>query len=120
MSGELVVIGDRILISPDTGKERTQGGLYLPQGVASKEKVQTGLVVKVGPGYVVPHTDVSEPWKADKVEPKYIPLQIRVGDYAIFMRRESIEIEYDDKKFLIVPQSGVLAVVRDQLGLDTP
>lgn len=117
MSGELVVIGDRILISPDAGKERTEGGLYLPQGIASKEKVQTGLVVKVGPGYVVPHTDLSEPWQADKVEPKYIPLQIHVGDYAIFLRRESIEIEFESKKYLIVTQSGVLAVVRDELGL---
>jgi co-chaperonin GroES (HSP10) len=117
MKRELVVIGDRILVSPDTDKARTESGLYLPQGLAEKEKVQAGHVVKVGPGYIVPHTDASEPWQGAKGEPQYIPLQVRQGDYAIFLRREAIEIEYDTKKYVIVPQSGVLAVVREDIDM---
>ncbi len=112
---ELIVVGDRVLISPDSGDSKTAGGLYLPQGVAEKEKVQSGRVVKVGPGYIVPFTDVgSEPWQNGKNEPRYIPLQVKEGDYAIFLRREATEIEYDEKKYLIVPQSAILALVRGE------
>lgn len=111
---ELIIIGDRILIAPDTSKGKTESGLYLPQGIEEKEKVQSGYVVKIGPGYIMPDTDSAEPWLRSKDEPKYVPLQVQEGDYAIFLRRESVEIEYDGKKYLIVPQAGVLAVVRDE------
>lgn len=110
---DLIVIGDRVLIEPDTSKERTDSGLYLPQGVAEKEKVQGGWVVKTGPGYILPHhSDSGEPWLDAKDEPKYIPLQVNEGDYTIFLRKEAIEIEYGKKKYLIIPQAGILAVVR--------
>ena len=113
---EVIVIGDRVLINPDPGKDRTDSGLYLPQGVAEKEKISGGYVVKVGPGYIVPHVaDSSEPWKNKRTETYYIPLQVRMGDYAIFLRKEAIEIEYDEKKYLIVSQSGILAVVRSKI-----
>ena len=112
---ELLIIGDRVLIAPDTNKDRTQSGLYLPQGIEEKEKVQSGFVVKTGPGYILPHSDSSEPWYTSKSEPQYVPLQVTEGDYAIFMRKEAIEIEYDGKKFVIVPQSGILAIERDHI-----
>jgi chaperonin GroES len=112
---EIVVIGDRTLISVDTDKNRTESGLYLPQGMAEKERVQSGYVVKTGPGYIIHHTDSSEPWRKSEADTKYIPLQVRAGDYAIFLRKDAIEIEYEEKKYLIVPQSGILAVVRDEL-----
>lgn len=112
---EIVVIGDRTLISVDTDKNRTESGLYLPQGLAEKEKVQSGYIVKTGPGYILPHTDSYEPWRKSEANAKYIPLQVRTGDYAIFLRKDAVEIEYDEKKYLIVPQSGILAVVREEL-----
>ncbi len=112
---EILIIGDRVLINPDTSKDQTDSGLYLPQGMAEREKVQSGYVVKVGPGYIVPYADTSEPWSNYKNEPHYIPLQVRVGDYAIFLRKEAIEIEYEEKKFLIVSQTGILAVVRSMI-----
>jgi chaperonin GroES len=111
---DLIIIGDRVLIQPDTDKTRTESGLYLPQGVTEKEKVQGGLVVKTGPGYVMPHQSESgEPWLEAKNEPRYIPLQVAEGDYAIFLRKEAIEIEYEGRKYLIIHQGGILAVVRD-------
>jgi len=110
---ELVIIGDRVLIEPDESEAKTAGGLYLPQGVAQKESVQSGTVVKIGPGYILPHTPESaEPWMSRKNEPQYVPLQVREGDYAIFLRREAMEIEYEGKKYVIIPQNGVLAVTR--------
>ncbi len=112
---EIVVIGDRILISIDSDKNRTESGLYLPQGLAEKEKVRSGYIVKTGPGYIIPQTDSTEPWRKSESKTKYIPLQVRAGDYAIFLRKDAVEIEYDEKKYLIVPQSGILAVVREEL-----
>ncbi len=115
---EIIVIGDRILISPETDTQKTSSGLYLPQGVTTKEQIHSGLVLKTGPGYIAPINDSSEPWLERKIEPRYIPLQVRPGDYAIFLRKEAVEIEYEDKKYLIVPQSAVLAVVRDKISPD--
>jgi chaperonin GroES len=113
---EIVVIGDRVLVNPDPGKDRTDSGLYLPQGLAEKERIFGGYVVKVGPGYIIPHvTDSAEPWLSKRTKPHYIPLQVRMGDYAIFLRKEAVEIEYDEKKYLIVSQSSILAVVRSKI-----
>lgn len=111
----MIVVGDKVLIIPDSDKERTEAGLYLPPTVKEKEKVQSGYVVKVGPGYPVPNPNYldQESWSTTPKEPvKYIPLQVEEGDYAIFLRDQAIEIEYETKKYLIVPQSGILMVIR--------
>ncbi len=113
---ELIIIGDRVLISPDLNEGRTDSGLYLPQGLAEKEKVRSGYIIKTGPGYIMPRTDSSEPWLDSKNEPQYIPLQVQEGDLAIFLSREAVEIEFEKKKYLIAPQSSILAVVRDNFG----
>ncbi|MFQ6116203.1 MAG: co-chaperone GroES, partial [bacterium] len=80
---ELIVVGDRVLISLDKGQNRTEFGLYLPPGVKEKEKVRGGYVVKVGPGYPMPDPNAinDEPWSSTpKRDIKYIPLQARTGD----------------------------------------
>ncbi len=121
---ELIVVGDRILISTEEHQDQTESGLFLPPGVKEKEKVRAGYVVKVGPGYPVPDPSASdyEPWASrPESEIKYIPLQVRVGDYAIFLGNHAVEIEFEGKKYVVVPQSAILVVVRDnltELGLD--
>jgi chaperonin GroES len=113
----LVIVGDRVLIDPDEGTGKTSSGLYLPPTVKEKEKVATGYVVKTGPGYAVHDPGISEePWATGaKKEVKYIPLQASEGDYAIFLRESAIEIEFEDKKYLIVPHSAILALVRVEI-----
>lgn len=113
-----IVVGDRVLIDIDEKIDRTNSGLYLPPTVKEKEKVQGGYVVKVGPGYPFPdhNAAVDEPWAAGrKRELKYVPLQAVEGDYALFLRESSIEIEFDNKKYLIVPHTSILALVRTEL-----
>jgi chaperonin GroES len=113
----LIVVGDKVLILPDNDKERTDHGLYLPPGVKEKEKVWSGIVVKVGPGYPVPNPQFidQEPWSTTPKEPvKYIPLQAEEGDYAIFMKDQAVEIEYESKKYLIVPQAAILLLIRQE------
>jgi len=115
---QLIVVGDRVLILPDEAKARTNFGLYLPQGVEEKEKIHGGFVAKVGPGYPLadPGADSDEPWSSRGVaEPKYLPLQVEEGDYAIFLRKSALEVEYDGKKYLIMPQSAILLIIRDDL-----
>src|SRR5512137_2904498 len=114
---ELIVVGDRLLLSLDEGQDKTKSGLYLPASVREKEKVAMGRVVKVGPGYPIPNPNYTEdePWSSPKEPMRYIPLQAKEGDYAIFLREQAIEVEFEEKKYLIVPQSAVLVLVRDEL-----
>jgi co-chaperonin GroES (HSP10) len=113
----LVIVGDRVLIDPDEGIDKRSSGLYLPPTVREKEKVLSGYVVKTGPGYPVPDPTVSdEPWAVNrKREVKYVPLQATSGDYAIFLKEAAVEIEFEEKKYLIVPHSAILALVRIDL-----
>ncbi|MFH1397182.1 MAG: co-chaperone GroES family protein [Candidatus Omnitrophota bacterium] len=117
MDKELIVIGDRVLVLPDGGDDRTEAGLYLPQGVKEKEKVQSGRIVKTGPGYPIPDPAALEiePWQATQIENKYFPLQAKEGDYCIFLRSAGVEIEYESKKYIIVPHSAILVILRNKL-----
>ena len=119
---EIIVVGDRILLSLDESDNRTEFGLYLPPGVKEKEKVRGGYVVKVGPGYPMPdpNSNNDEPWSSSpRNEIKYIPLQAQIGDYAIYMSNSSVDIEYDGKKYVVVPQAAILVLLRDRLDFDS-
>ena len=114
---EMIVIGDRILLKLDEADDKTKSGLYLPPSVREKEKVAMGKVVRVGPGYPIPNPNYTEdePWSSQKDPMRYIPLQAKEGDYAIFLREQATEVEFEEKKYLIVPQSAVMMLVRDEL-----
>lgn len=115
---KFIVVGDRVLIRPEVETSKTDSGLYLPPGVAEKEKIQSGYVVKAGPGYpMASNIDEEEPWKESKEAVKYIPLQVKEGDLAIFLRKEAYEIEFEKEKLLIVPQSAILLLIRDDFQL---
>ncbi|HOW43293.1 MAG TPA: co-chaperone GroES family protein [Candidatus Omnitrophota bacterium] len=114
MDKELILVGDRVLILPDGDQDRTDTGLYLPAGIKEKEKVQTGTIFKIGPGYPVPDPrDVDlEPWQSPEAQPRYFPLQAQEGDYCIFLRNAGIEIEFDTTKYIVVPHSAILVILR--------
>ncbi len=110
---KFVVVGDRVLIRPEEESSKTSSGLFLPPGVSEKERIQSGYVIKAGPGYPTATNIEDEPWKESKEPVKYIPLQVKEGDLAIFLRREAFEIEFDKEKLLIVPQSAILLLIRN-------
>jgi co-chaperonin GroES (HSP10) len=111
---KFIMVGDRILIKPKSPLDKTKSGLLLPPGVHEKEKIQTGYVVKVGPGYPIPAiNDVDEPWKDKSDEVKYVPLQPKEGDLAIYMQSSAFEIEFKKEKYVIVPNSAILMLIRD-------
>lgn len=116
---ELIVVGDRVLIEPQTGEEKTDTGLVLPASVSHQEDVMSGRVVKTGPGYLTqnPEYSESETWKESETPVRYLPLQAEPGDYAFFLQNEAIDLRYEDTEYMIVPHNAILALVR---GDETP
>jgi chaperonin GroES len=112
---KFIMVGDRVLIKPKSPQDRTKTGLYLPPGVQEKERIQFGYIIKVGPGYPIPAiNEVDEPWKDKSEEVKYVPLQTKIGDLAIYLQSSSYEIEFNDEKYIIVPHNAILMLIRDQ------
>jgi chaperonin GroES len=111
---KFIVVGDRVLIKPKSPQEKTKTGLYLPPGVQEKEKIHSGYVLKVGPGYPIPAIqEADEPWKDRAEEVKYVPLQPKTGDLAVYLQKSGYEIEFKNERYVIVPQSAILLLIRD-------
>lgn len=114
---KLVVVGDRVLIAPEEGEERTNVGLYLPPTAIDRQAVQSGRIIATGPGTPLsaPTELDDEPWKmVGGGEPRYVPMQARVGDFALFFRKAAVEITFEDKRYLVVPQAAILVLVRSE------
>lgn len=97
MALKLRPLGDRIVVRPFEGEEKTSTGLYLPE--TAKEKPQQGEVLAAGPG------------RFDDEGEKRIPLDVKVGDKVLFARYGGTEIKLDGEKLLILKESDILAVV---------
>ncbi|MCX7661353.1 MAG: co-chaperone GroES, partial [Candidatus Omnitrophica bacterium] len=65
-----------------------------------------------------PSTLEIEPWQAPRIERKYFPLQAKEGDYCIFLRKQAVEIEYEGKKYVVVPHHAILVLLRDKETVD--
>ncbi|HDN86241.1 MAG: co-chaperone GroES [Candidatus Omnitrophota bacterium] len=90
-------LGDRVLIKPCEEKEKTKGGIVLPD--TAKEKPQEGEIVAVGEGR--------------KIEDgKVIPLSLKVGDKVLYGKYSGTEITVDDQEYLIMREEDVLAVIK--------
>jgi co-chaperonin GroES (HSP10) len=110
---QLLVVGDRVLVRPEKTEGMTKVGLFLPPGVMEKEEVRGGHVVAVGPGTPLPPPhEEHEPWKEGYKAPRFLPMQVQLGDYALFFRKAAIEITFEDEQFLVVPHGAILVVVR--------
>jgi len=114
---QVIVVGDRVLIRPDEGEKKSAAGLYLPASVLEKQDVRGGVVVEVGPGIPMgnPDANIEEPWRQEDKKVKYIPSQAELGDYALYLNKAAIEIKVEEQAFLIVPQSAILVLIRDDL-----
>jgi chaperonin GroES len=115
----LIVVGDRVLIHVEEGEERTNVGLYLPPTAIDNQAVQGGKIVATGPGQPMPdpseHSD--EPWRIGGArETRFVPMQARPGDYALFFRKAAVEITFEKERYLVVPQAAILALVRGETG----
>lgn len=110
----LIVVGDRVLIQPEE-TTRTHSGLYLPRNAEEADGVRSGRIIATGPGVPLPAPapDDDEPWKEARREDRYLPMQVQVGDHALFFKKAAIEIRYEGETYLVVPQSAILVIIRD-------
>lgn len=114
----LIVVGDRVLVKAEEGDQRTKVGLYLPPSAIDNQAVQGGEIVSTGPGLALPDlTDQGsdEPWRVsgNGREARYVPMQAVPGDFALFFRKAAVEITFENELYLVVPQSAILALVRN-------
>ena len=84
-------LADRVLIEPKEAETKTAAGIYIPD--TAKEKPQQGKVIAVGPG------------KKDD------PMEVKVGDEVLYGKYAGTEVSVEDKKYLIVKQSDILAIL---------
>ncbi len=84
-------LADRVVIEPEEAVTKTASGLYIPD--TAKEKPQQGVVVAAGPG------------KKDEA------MEVKVGDVVLYGKYAGTEVSVDDKKYLIVKQSDILAII---------
>ena len=114
---ELFVVGDRVLVRAEEGEERTNVGLYLPPTAVDSQAVQGGTIVATGPGLPMPSPDANsdEPWQTQARETRFIPMQAKRGDFALFFRKAAVEITFEGSRYLVIPQTAILALVRDEL-----
>ena len=84
-------LADRVLVEPKEAETKTASGLYIPD--TAKEKPQQGVVIAVGPG------------KKDE------PMELKAGYVVLYGKYAGTEVSYEDKKYLIMKQSDVLATL---------
>lgn len=111
---QLIVVGDRVLIQPRSQESETKAGLILPPGVEGQDDASSGYVIKVGPGYAVPQSGDAEPWQKSDEQVKYVPLQARMGDLAIYLKKYAVELRFNERKYVVVPHNAILLLHRDE------
>ena len=84
-------LADRVVVEPKEAETKTASGLYIPD--TAKEKPQQGTVVAVGPGT------------------KDVEMEVKVGDVVLYGKYAGTEVTFEDKKYLIVKQSDILAII---------
>ena len=82
---------NKVIVEPVEAETITKGGIIIPD--TAQEKPQKGTVIATGNG------------KADE------PMEIKVGDTVLYGKYAGTEIRIDDKKYLVMNQSDVLAII---------
>lgn len=90
-------LGDRILVKALEAKEKTKGGIILPD--TAKEKPQEGKVIAVGKGKLLEDGTVK-------------PLEVRVGDAILYGKYSGTEINHNGEDLLILKEDDILAIVK--------
>ena len=90
-------LADRVIVEPLEQDEKTASGLLLPE--TAKDKPQAGIAVAIGPG------------RWDRDGKKRVEMEVGIGNQVIFAKYSGSEIKLDRKKYLIMSERDILAVV---------
>lgn len=96
MALNLKPLADRLVIEPNESEEVTASGIILPE--TAKEKPQKGTVLAVGPG------------RRDE-DGKRVAMDVKEGDTVLYAKYGGTEVKIDDKKYLIMKENDVLAIM---------
>ena len=91
-------LGDRVVIEPIEGADKTESGLFLPE--TAKEKPQQGTVIAAGLG------------RRDD-DGKLVPMDVKVNDRVLYAKYAGTEIKLNEKKVLILKETDILAIVEN-------
>ena len=112
---KIAMVGDKVLVKPKNPNLQTSSGLYLPPAAIEKESIQAGYVIKVGPGYPIPAiNDEVESWKENQEAIKYIPLQVKTGDLAVYLSKTGFDVEFKGEKYTILSHSSIVMIIREE------
>ena len=115
---ELIVVGDRVIVkASEDGEERTNVGRCISRPrLWTIRRCRAVPSSPPDPGIPLPTPDASsdEPRRAPARETRFVPMQAREGDYALFFRKAAVEITFENDRYLVVPQQAILALVRDE------
>jgi chaperonin GroES len=100
MDMDLEPLGDRVIVQPGEGEEKTASGIVIPD--TAKEKPQEGKVLAVGPGRYE--------------EGKLIPLEVKPGDTVIYSKYGGTEVKVGGKDMLILSERDILAKRKKSAG----
>ena len=96
MSVSIKPLEDRVVVQTLEAEQTTASGLVIPD--TAQEKPQEGSVVAVGPGRVDDNGN-------------RVPLDVKVGDVAIYSKYGGTEVKYGGEEYLILSSRDILAVV---------
>ena len=84
-------LADRVLIEPAPAETKTVGGIIIPD--TAKEKPLQGTIVAVGQGT------------------KDEEMILKEGDLVLYGKYAGTELEHEGKKYLVMRQSDVVAIL---------
>jgi chaperonin GroES len=87
---------DRVLVRRIDAEEKTAGGIIIPD--TAKEKPQEGEIIAAGPG-------------ARNEQGQLVPLDVKIGDRALFGKWSGTEVKIDGQDLLIMKESDLLGIV---------
>ena len=90
-------LGDKIIVEVLGAKDKTRGGIILPD--SAKEKPQEAKVVSTGSGKTLPNG-------------KVVPPEVKTGDTIVFGKYSGSEVKVGGKEYLIINQDDILAVIK--------
>jgi len=93
---KLIPLGDRVIVERLAAKEKTAGGIVLPD--SAKDKPQQAKVIAVGDGRLLDDGTRQA-------------LAVKKGDTIIFTSYAGDEFKADGKELLIMREEDILAVV---------
>ena len=114
---ELIVVGDRVLVrcrrgrraherrsvsAADRGRQSGRAGRDDRRDRSRASHAESGFARRRAVA------DVAER------PTRFVPMQAKKGDYALFFRKAAVEITFEGDRYLVVPQAAILALVRDE------